>query len=162
MKQQTLYLLCGPSGSGKSTWCRGLVPRDTMAYVSRDEIRFSMLEEDDDYFKHEKKVFKEFIRRIQEAIDNGVDEVYADATHLNTASRMKTLNNLSLNENVKVIPIYFDTPLRLCIERNAQRSGRALVPEDVIRKQFASKTSPIDSDNYEYFAQMSITYWEEK
>lgn len=159
MKQQTLYLICGPSGAGKSTWCKALIPKGAMKYVSRDEIRFSMLKDGDDYFKYEKKVFKEFIREIQKAIDEGIEEIYADATHLNTVSRMKTLRHLKLNENVRVIPVYFDTPLNLCLERNALRSGRARVPDEVIKKQFNDKTSPIDTDEYEYFAQMSINYW---
>ena len=78
---------------------------------------------------------------------------------MNTVSRMKTLRHLKLNENVRVIPVYFDTPLNLCLERNALRSGRARVPDEVIKKQFNDKTSPIDTDEYEYFAQMSINYW---
>lgn len=163
MKRQTLYLLSGPPGSGKSTWAKGNIHQyETSKYVSRDEIRFAMLKDEDDYFKYEKKVFKKFISEIQKALDDGINVVYADATHINTQSRMKTLNALNIGENVLVIPVYFDTPLRLCLERNKMRSGRALVPDDVVIRMFNSKTSPIDTDNYDYMGQMSINYWEEK
>lgn len=35
-----------------------------------------------------------------------------------------------------------DTPLDVCLQRNAQRSGRALVPEDVIRDMHQHMTIP--------------------
>ena len=42
----------------------------------------------------------------------------------------------------KVIAIVMDTPLDVCLQRNAQRSGRALVPEDVIRNMYQNMTMP--------------------
>lgn len=118
-----------------------------------------MLKDSDDYFKYEKKVFRTFVNEIQKALDEGIEIVYADATHINTASRMKTMRALKIAENVKVIPVYFNTPLSLCLERNAMRSGRALVPDDVIKQMYSNKTSPIDTDPYEYSGQLTINYW---
>lgn len=160
MKQQTLYLICGPAGSGKTTWVKSNATQfDSARHISRDEIRFAMLKDGDDYFKYEKKVFRTFVNEIQKALDEGIEIVYADATHINTASRMKTMRALKIAENVKVIPVYFDTPLSLCLERNAMRSGRALVPDDVIKQMYSNKTSPIDTDPYEYSGQLTINYW---
>ena len=54
-----LYILCGPSGSGKTTWANTNDMQDVM-YVSRDEVRMRYLKEGEDYFSHEKEVFKTF------------------------------------------------------------------------------------------------------
>ena len=61
----TLYILCGPSGCGKSTWSHQYIAFEDalgndIRYVSRDEIRFSIIKEEEDYFSHEKEVFKTF------------------------------------------------------------------------------------------------------
>ena len=58
-----LYILCGPSGSGKSTWANS-DERQDIAYVSRDNIRLSLLKDGEDYFSHEKEVFKQFVKEI--------------------------------------------------------------------------------------------------
>ena len=47
--------MVGCPGSGKSTWAKKHLP-DTY-YVSRDEVRFSLLQDGEDYFSHEKEVF---------------------------------------------------------------------------------------------------------
>ena len=65
--------------------------------------------------------------------------VYADATHLNKASREKVLNKIKiLPESINVL--YIKTPLELCIERNEKRDGRARVPKEVIKNMYNSLT----------------------
>ena len=76
--------MCGAPGSGKTYWAKkalelksGEVP---IKYFSRDEVRFEMVPEDEEYFSKEDAVFKEWIRRIQEALDSDEDcYVIADA-----------------------------------------------------------------------------------
>lgn len=141
-----LYLMCGVPGSGKSYWCKKNVPAEAL-YVSRDEVRFSMLEDGDEYFSKENAVFKEFIRRIDEGLAGGRD-VYADATHLNFKSRYKTYINLK-NKPDKVMVIFIKVPLDIALARNENRSGRAYVPENVIRNMFDSLTLPgTDEKNF--------------
>lgn len=112
------------------------------AYISRDEVRFSMLSDTDDYFAKEDAVFTEFIKRINNAIaDSNIYNIIVDATHLNWASRNKTLRNLHL-ENCKVIAVVFNTPLNVCLDRNEKREGRAKVPRGVIRRMFYQQTDP--------------------
>ena len=67
--------------------------------VSRDAIRFSMINDNDEYFQKEKNVWKEYIHQIQEEI-NANNTVIADATHLNKKSRQKLLNTLNLKDYV--------------------------------------------------------------
>lgn len=134
-----LYLMSGVPGSGKSYWCKKNIPEEAV-YVSRDEVRFSMLEDGDEYFSKETEVFKEFIRRIDEGLAGGRD-VYADATHLNKASRYKTWINLK-NKPEQTMVILIKVPLEVALARNENRSGRAYVPENVIRDMFDSLTPP--------------------
>lgn len=125
-----IYMVCGIPGAGKSTWLKnhgnGLI-------VSRDEIRFKMLDEDDEYFDKEKEVFEEFINSIQTIINiNHKGRIFIDATHLNPISRKKVLSKLKLKRGNELYAIYFDVPLDICLERNNKRTGRSYVPEDVI------------------------------
>ena len=65
MKQKNLYLLAGVPGSGKSTWLKQHAP-DNSIIISRDQIRFSLLQDGEDYFAHESEVFFEFINQIKD------------------------------------------------------------------------------------------------
>lgn len=151
MNAKRVLLLCGVPGSGKSYWAKNsFMPYIShAAYISRDEVRFSMITDEDEYFSKENAVFTEFIRRINTAIDDPeITSIVVDATHLNWASRHKTLRNLHLS-NVDVIPIVFNLPLEVCLERNKQREGRARVPDSVIRRMFHQRTDP-STDPFEY------------
>ena len=53
-----LYLMMGVAGSGKSTYAKNIL-KDGDIYISRDEIRYSLLTEEDDYFAKENEVIKE-------------------------------------------------------------------------------------------------------
>lgn len=132
--KKVIYLLVGLPGSGKSTWAKKRCAENiNAAYISRDEIRFSLLKDDEEYFAKEKEAFKMFISAIKKAMsDELYTEVYIDATHLNERSRQKVLDKLDLRE-WDIYLVDFTTPIEICIERNATRTGRAFVPEDVIR-----------------------------
>ena len=67
-------------------------------------------------------------------------DVYADATHLSPKSRAQVLNQLKNKD--KVSAIYLDIPLNVILERNAQRKGRALVPESAVRRMYNSIILP--------------------
>lgn len=126
-----LYILCGPSGSGKSTWAHTEM-QDTM-YVSRDEIRFSMVKDDEDYFSHEKEVFGAFVKAIADRILTGCDTI-ADATHLNEFSRRKLTQALDMyTTEYEIVYVVFNVDADTCIARNTNREGRAKVPDEVIR-----------------------------
>lgn len=118
-----------------------------MKYVSRDEVRFALLQDNDTYFANEKTVYKNFINTIQKYLDEGYS-VIADATHINWASRHKLLNALCLTD-VEVKVFMMKTNLAICIQRNDMRKGRENVPNEVIVNMHNRMQHP-RKDPYQY------------
>lgn len=143
MKKQKLYIMCGCPGAGKTTYAKENLVNSRTIYVSRDEIRFSIVAEDESYFSKEATVYKIFITNINEALKRGYD-VVADATHLNHKSRMKLFNKLAYSPfNVETTIVFLCTPVEECIERNKLRLGtRAYVPEDKIFQMYENLERP--------------------
>lgn len=136
---KTMYLLSGPPASGKSTWARkklGEFEPGKAIWHSRDLVRFSIIQEDEDYFAHENEVFSTWIKAIQKSIESSeIEVIIVDATHINDRSRNKTLRNLKFDPiEVEVINVVFDPDIKTLFRRNIQRKGRERVPDDVIRK----------------------------
>lgn len=147
-----LYVLCGIPGCGKSTWVKNRMAENTSStdpkweYVSRDEVRFFMVKEEEDYFSKEKQVFNEFVERICAQLDDAwITNVIADATHLNEVSRNKLINAIRRkrpNLPLHITMVYFDVPLEVCKFRNNKRSGRMRVPDEVMDKMYRSLEFP--------------------
>ena len=147
-----LYVLCGIPGCGKSTWVKNRMVENTSStdpkwvYVSRDEVRFSMITEEDDYFSKEKQVFEEFVNRLCGNLNDAwTQNVIADATHLNETSRDQLINAIRRkrpNLPLHITMVYFDNPLEVCKFRNDKREGRAHVPDEVMNKMYAQLEFP--------------------
>lgn len=156
---KTLWLMCGAPGSGKTWFAKNkLMKGYGWDYISRDEVRFSMIKDGEEYFSHETAVFNEFVEKIAIALDWGHDNVIADATHLNWGSRRKLLKALSKScvlEDVDVIPVVIDAKLGDILERNKLRDGRARVPEETIRRMYRNISDPA-KDPYKYTAIMRV------
>ena len=133
-----LYVMIGCPGSGKTTYAKKALMNDNTVYVSRDEVRFALLQEGEEYFSREKEVYREFIWKIYNAIQNEHKDVIADATHLNEKSRAKLFSSLPLDfSKIEVIGVYMNTPLEVSLERNRTRKGtKAFVPEAQVRRMF--------------------------
>ena len=142
-----LYIMMGAPGSGKSTFIKNYIDYKIERYVSRDEIRFSMVKEDEDYFSKENEVFKKFTSEINNALNLGIN-VYADATHLNTASRNKLIN--AIKEKPSSIEVIFiNTSLNKCLEQNENRKGtRSYVPREVIKRMYLSIEPPTFEEGF--------------
>lgn len=147
----TLYIMVGISGSGKSTIAQEIVKKmPTIAYVSRDTIRFRLLKDDDDYFAKEKQVYKEFVNKIADALSHNQD-VIADATHLNWNSRKKLIDNIKsrINFDFDIVPVVVKSKWATCRSRNEERKGRARVSVSVMKRQAYQITNPSE-DPFEY------------
>ncbi len=146
-----LYVSCGTPGAGKSTWLNTYRAEDEHV-VSRDAIRYSLLQEGEAYFSHEDEVFHDFIYAIKDLINSG-SNVYADATHLNEKSRGKLL--FSLRQigctPTEINAIYFPTNLNTCIIQNNKRKGTiAYVPEIQLRQMFFKMTPPTYKEGFNH------------
>lgn len=151
-----LYIMCGVPGSGKSSWIANHMDDipGTVSVQSRDMVRFSLVKEDEPYFSKEKEVFDTWTSKIKKDLKI-YDNVIADATHLNAASRTKLLRKLGESlKGVEIIAIMIETPLETCLERNALRSGREKVPEEQVVAAYKRKTKP----KFEEGIDVIITY----
>lgn len=133
-KPQTVFLLCGCPGSGKSTWINERYIWDYDALISRDAIRFAKLKPGQDYFAVEDEVKKEFFEEIARATDPNsksvFENVFIDATHISPKTRSEVRKHIK--GRPYQIAVSFEVPVKVAIERNAQRTGRAFVPENAI------------------------------
>ena len=161
MKVKNLWIMCGPSGSGKSYFAKNnLVNGDNWCYISRDQIRYSTITENDKYFSKEKLVFDLFADSVIDALrDPTYTDVIADATHLNWASRRKLLNSTHLLNNeypfIHIIPVWVNTNIDTSLKRNENRTGKEHVPEEEIRKMYARRRHP-RYDEFKYTAIMEV------
>lgn len=135
-----LYLMMGIPGSGKSTWIKNhLFPCQT--HVSRDSIRFALVEEGEEYFSRETEVFNAFVKQINTFLSNGCD-VYADATHISRASRNKLLSRINSHPE-EVNLIWINGGLTNALLQNENRKNtRSYVPKSVIRRMYNQIEAP--------------------
>ena len=139
----TLYILCGIPASGKSSWSKKFLQEyPNVHYVSRDEIRLSIIKDDESYFSHEDEVFNQFVGKIAQALSDGFDCI-ADATHINYFSRKKLTYAIdSYIEDYKIIYVIFNTDIITCLMRNRLREGRQCIPEKSLCSMFSKWDAP--------------------
>lgn len=153
-----LYIMCGIPGSGKTYLANKYLKNNNVRYISRDEIRFSIIKENEEYFSHEKEVFKKFAEAVAQALINGFDAI-ADATHLNRISRDKLIRAIDqYTTDYTIEYVVADAPLDLCMKRNASREGRARVP-DVIMYRMAKSFEDITNEERTAPRVWGIFHW---
>lgn len=140
----TLYVVCGIPGSGKSHYCRE--HKKDGVHVSRDAIRFALLEDGENYFAHEDEVYEIFWNKINKELAAGRD-VYADQTSLSAKPRHWLLSHISVP--CFKVAIVMDTPLDVCLERNSKRTGRERVPAATIKNMYNSFTLPTEEEGFD-------------
>lgn len=146
--KSTLIVMCGPQACGKSTLAKWIEDsHEDCILVSRDKIRFALLGEDEDYFAKEKLVLRQFFHNINEGLQNH-KYVIADATHISRKSRNQLFSNVN-TKGVRVVGVWVEVPMHVAIKQNEQRTGRARVPEEVIRRAFRTKFTPQNDERFD-------------
>lgn len=148
MKPKKVYLLSGPPASGKSTWVRTNITPGS-EWISRDNVRFAIVSEDEEYFSHEDEVFDTFIAYINQTLeDPNVHTIYIDATHLNRHSRNKTLNRVRKQNIGELNCVCFTAPREVCQARNSLRVGRQRVPVSAIDNMVNAFAMPTEAEGF--------------
>ena len=158
-----LIMFCGIPGSGKSTEARrmagSLAARGiTVEYISRDELRFSMISDENEYFSKEKEVFSKFVEKMNNSLNKN-DCTIIDATHISKASREKILRRVENPNSVRLLVLYLTTPLDVCMRQNDLRAGRERVPHEVIEKMARQFEDPTEKE-FAGFDFDSVEVWE--
>ena len=142
--KKTLIVMIGIPGSGKSTWVQKHIDsfEGKVSWISRDVIRFTLVNEDEDYFSHEDEVYDEFIRQIKSDLKT-CDVVIADATHITIGSRNKLFKSLGNSlKDVKVIAMVIKADWETIVKQNNMREGRTKVPENALRRMYSCFMMP--------------------
>lgn len=134
----------------------------TCRHISRDAIRFSLVGENEEYFSKENKVFETFVSEVQKAVDDKINVIVIDATHISEGSRKKILNRLIHIYNYELEAVVFDVPIETLKERNQLREGRARVPDSAIENMYYNFSEPTIEELEQYSFNPTITFWKEK
>lgn len=143
-----LILVCGLPGSGKSTYLSQFRRNLNCKVVSRDEIRFSIVDESEAYFSHEDEVCKNMWNQINEALAADKN-TYVDQTSLTPDSRSYLLKHITSHYDELII-IWFNISKETCLERNENRiDTRAYVPRGVIRRMAIQMVPPSIEEGFD-------------
>lgn len=135
---RNIYIMSGIPGCGKSHYCEAHKTERT-AVLHRDDFRQHLREKynTDKYFPcTESEEWREWSNFLYGAIVGAPDwDIYIDQTTITQGSLNKLLDTIGpwVGEKDNIIVIICHTALPICLERNAARTGHALVPEQVIR-----------------------------
>ena len=139
-KENVLYLMIGIPGSGKSTYAKQFASRNKIQYISRDEIRFSLLQPTDGYFDKENEVMKILREKTNLALKNG--STLVDSTNLSEKSRARLLNYIK-TECAAIVAT--------ALKRNALRKEREKVPDEELIKMYSRIEIPCNNgENINY------------
>lgn len=140
-----ITILVGISGSGKSTWAE---QNNKNSFVlSADKFRGILGASESDQsvsrqaFEH-LNVMCEYMLKYFPYIDIIIDNTSTTAT-----SRVNFIK-LAKKYNLSICAVYFNTPLPICIERNAKRERK--VPENVIERQNNQLIIPSESEGFNF------------
>lgn len=117
---QIVYILIGAPACGKSQWALRNARRLNAAILSADAVRDDVRRAGGDPFDGD-RVFAEVERRLGQRLAEGAS-VVVDATHWQRRYRAYAVAGARAR-GAKVVGVWFDIPLEVCLSRNDRRLG---------------------------------------
>lgn len=145
MEKATLYMMCGLPGAGKSTATKKMA-QDFMV-VRPDDYLY---EEDGTYNWTPERVAAAWGKAKGQAERHlkGGMHVLFDATFVSRRAR-KPYIDLAKSVGAHAVCVFLDTPLEVCMERNAARPPDRRVPEETMRRMHRSFERPTIEEGFE-------------
>jgi predicted kinase len=138
--RQRILVLTGLPASGKSTWAAAQL----IGVLSSDAVRALLTGAEET--QHVNGLVFATLRQLLEArVRAGAAATIVDATSLTRTERRSWIR-MAEALNCDAESVFFDTPLELCLARNAARAR--VVPEDVMRRFAARMTRPELSEGF--------------
>ena len=139
-----VFMMVGIPGSGKSTWVKNN-RQETWVVVSPDEI----LEAQYGYEWTPERAAEAWESSYQQFVKSLlVDKTMVwDATFTSPIMRAAILH-IAKGAGYRVVAIFCDTPIELCIERNKRRN-REPVPEATIRRMAEKLQPPTEAEGFD-------------
>ena len=140
-----IVFLKGLPASGKSTWALEFVHNNSgWVRVNKDDLR-AMLHNSSWSKEREEIVLTMRDKIIQEALKNNL-QVIVDDTNF-APYHEKRIRDLARQSGADFEIKFFDVPLEECLKRNAARTGKARVPDNVIVDMYKKYIEPTQKEN---------------
>lgn len=143
---RTINIMSGVPGCGKTTYINSTAKVDEVQ-MHRDDFRDNLrkIMQTDNYFPvsatEEWNLWTHNINKHLELFAE--TDVWIDQTTIGTGALAKLLKAMRLTKSDTIMVHVFNVPIETCIERNNQRTGMALVPEDVMRSMHTNFTAKL-------------------
>lgn len=129
-----LWVLIGPHGSGKSAWAAKNFPASQVVGLEKLQQDVCGDPGNQDAARWAVRARDEIVRgRCHFGLETVVDAVNAER-----AEREKLWAMRFVRRDLAAIAVIFDTPLDVCVARNARRRGNRRVSEQLIAEQHAA------------------------
>ena len=135
-----IVVLVGLPGSGKSTY----LERIGATGLSSDAVRKLLADDETDQTIHA-RVFQTVRYLLEQRLEIGRPVTYIDATNLTPEERAPYIE-IGRAHECEVEAVFFDVPLSVCLERNAQR--HRVVPAEAMAKMAAKLVPPAVEEGF--------------